>query len=53
MSVIEFIEQYKWFGLSSTVSSCLFLTCATAVAYIFILRFMSRPSSVKSSIVLC
>jgi len=27
--VIEFIDQYNWFGLSSTVHSCLFLMCAT------------------------
>jgi len=40
--VIEFIEQFKLFGLSSTVHSCLFLICVL-VMYIFILRFTFRP----------
>jgi len=47
--VIEFIEQYKWFDLSSNVHSCLFLVCATD-EYCY---FMFRLSSMKSSIVLC
>jgi len=29
--VVEFIERYKWFGLFSTVHSCLFLRCATDI----------------------
>ena len=53
--LVEFIEhlnmQYKWFGLSSAVHSCLFLICATDI--MFILYFMSRSISMKSSIVLC
>ena len=40
--VVEFIEQFKLFGLSSTVHSCLFLICVL-VMYIFILRFTFRP----------
>jgi len=48
---VEFIEQYKWSGLSSTVPSCVFL--CVLLMYIFILCFMARPSSVKSRIVLC
>jgi len=47
--VIEFTEQYKWFGLSSKVHSCLFLVCATDV-YCY---FTFRPSSIKSSTVIC
>ena len=32
----EFIEQCKWFGLSSAVYSCLFLMCATDIhTYIY------------------
>jgi len=45
--VIEFIEQYKWLGLSSTVHSCLFIVCAADVYFYFM--FMS--SSMKSGIV--
>jgi len=29
--VMEFIEQYKWFGLFSTVPSCLVPMCATDI----------------------
>ena len=29
----EFIEQCKWFGLSSAVYSCLFLMCATDIYF--------------------
>jgi len=50
--VMEFIERYKWFGWSSTVHSCLFFLCVLLM-YIFVLCLMFRPSSVKSSIVLC
>jgi len=40
--VVEFIEQFMLFGLSSTVHSCLFLI-RVLVMYIFILRFTFRP----------
>ena len=29
--VVEFIGQYKWFGLFSTVHSCWFFMCATDI----------------------
>ena len=29
--VMEFIEQYKWFGLFSTLHSCLVPMCATDI----------------------
>jgi len=48
--VIEFVEQDKWFGLTSTVPVC--FLCVLPM-YIYILRFTSRPSSMKASIVLC
>jgi len=39
--VIEFIKQCKWFGLSSTVHSCLFLVCAADVYFLFYVLFLS------------
>jgi len=35
--VMKFIEQHKWFGLSSTVHSCLFLVSATDVYFYLML----------------
>ena len=32
--VIELIDQYKWFGLFSTVHSCFFLMCATNIYFL-------------------
>ena len=51
--VVEFIGQYKWFGVFSTVRSCSFLMCVTDVYLLIYFIFMSRPSSMKVSIVLC
>ena len=44
VSVIEFNEQYKWFGLFSTVHSCLFLMCASYVCFCYYISNIARYS---------